>query len=107
MEPSGRPPRRVPHRSPATFRPQFTLLLLYFFAFFVFFCLLLALPALLEGLASLPAATGPLTEEERAFAAEVTREALRGRLAYALAAALVALALGARTGALPGLRRRA
>jgi len=101
-----RPPRRVPRRSSITFRPQFTLLLLYFFAFFVFFCLLLALPALLEGLRSLPPARGPLSEEEKALAADIARRALEGRLVYALIATSLALGIGLWSRALPGLRKR-
>jgi hypothetical protein len=106
MEGPPRPPRRVPRRSIRTFQPRFTLLLLYFFAFFVFFCLLLALPALLEGLRSLPPGNGPLTEEEKALAADIARRALEGRLVYALIATTVALGIGLWTRALPGLRRR-
>lgn len=104
MQGPPRPPLRRPRHSTVTFRPQFTLLLLYFFGFFVFFALLLALPALLEGLRSLPAREGPLSEQERALAAEITREALRGRLPYAGIAALAAIALGSWTRTLPGLR---
>jgi hypothetical protein len=106
MEPLPRPPPRLPRRSSVTFRPQFTLLLVYFFAFFLFFCLVLALPSLLEGLRTLPAGSGPLTEEEQALASRIARDAVRGKLGYALAASLAALVLGAWTRTLPGLKSR-
>jgi hypothetical protein len=99
-------PRRVRPRTTTTFRPEFTLFVLYLFAFFVFFALLLALPDLIEGARALPPDPGPLREEERARAAQIARDALRGRLGYAFAAAVVALALGARARVLPGLRKR-
>ena len=58
------PPRtqRRPARAP-TFRPEFTLLMLYFFAFFVFFALLLALPDLVEGMRTLPPASSLEAEQ--------------------------------------------
>jgi hypothetical protein len=86
------------------FRPQFTLVALYFFGFFLFFCLVMAMPALLDGLRSLPPSGGPITEQERELAAELTRDALRGRLLYALLATVAAVGLGVWTRALPGLR---
>jgi hypothetical protein len=98
--------RRLPRRSSVQFRPEFTLLLVYFFGFFLLFGMLLALPDLIGAARSLPAGSGPLSEEERALAARVAREAVRGRLGYALAAALVAIGIGSWTRALPGLRRR-
>lgn len=82
------------------------MLMLYFFGLFVFFALLLALPALLDAFRSLPASDGPLTTEERKLAADAAREALRGRVPYAAIAAVLTLALGVWTRALPGLRRR-
>lgn len=88
------------------FRPQFTLVALYFFGFFLFFCLLLALPALLGGLRELAPGDGPLTEQERALAAELTRDALRGRIPVALLATVAVLALALWKRALPGLRAR-
>jgi hypothetical protein len=106
MEGSPRPPARRPRPPSVGFRPEFTLLLLYFFGLFLLFSLLLALPALLEALRALPPGDGPLTEQERALAADAAREALRGRVPYALIAALLVLALGVWTRALPGLRRR-
>jgi hypothetical protein len=106
MPAPARPPPRLPRRSSVGFRPEFTLLLLYFFGFFVFFCLLLALPALLEGARDLPVGSAPLTDAERERAAGLARDALRGRVPYAALAALAALGLGAFTRTLPGLRRR-
>jgi hypothetical protein len=105
MQGPSRPPPRRPRAAQPTFRPHFTLLLLYFFGLFVFFALLLALPALLEAFRTLPPGEGPLTDQERALAADVAREALRGRVPYAAIAAVLTLGLGAWTGALPGLRR--
>ncbi len=88
------------------FRPQFTLVALYFFGFFLCFCLVLVLPALLEGLRSLPPSEGPLTEPERELAAELARDALRGRIPLALLATVAVLALGLWKRLLPGLRPR-
>jgi hypothetical protein len=102
MSDPSRPLRRRPRPRPP-FRPEFTLLLLYFFAFFVFFALLLALPALLDGLHTLPPA--PTLAEERAAGARIAQQAVADRLGWAFGAAV--LALGAATWArvLPGLRR--
>ena len=99
------PPLRA-RPSSVTFRPQFTLLVLYFFAFFVFFCFVLALPDLIAGARALPPSSGPLTDAEREAAARIAAEALRGKLPLAFAATVAAIALGAWTRALPGLRRR-
>ena len=99
------PPLR-PRPSSAAFRPQFTLLVLYFFLFFVFFCFVLALPDLVAGARALPPSSGPLTDAEREAGARIAAAALRGKLPLALAATVAALALGAWTRALPGLRRR-
>jgi len=102
MEGPPRPPLRQPR---ATFRPEFTLLLLYFAGLFLAFSLLLALPALLDALRALPPGDGPLSEEERAIAARAAQQALSGRLPYAVVAALIALGIGTWTHSLPGLRR--
>jgi len=104
MEGPPRPPPRRPRPAPATFRPAFTLLLLYFFGVFLAFSLLLALPALLDALRTLPPGEGPLTDAERAVAADAAREALRGRVPYAVIATVVVLGIGVWTRALPGLR---
>jgi len=101
-EPTRSPPRSP--RSGASFRPEFTLYLVYFFGFFVFFALLLALPALFEGLRALPPAAS--IEEERAAGARIARHALGGRLPWAVIAALTALGIGGYARVLPGLRRR-
>jgi hypothetical protein len=106
MQGTPRPPERRPRPPAASFRPEFTLLLLYFFALFLVFALLLALPSLLEALRALPPGEGPLSEQERALAADAARDALRGRVPYALIAALLVLSLGVWTRSLPGLRRR-
>jgi hypothetical protein len=106
MQGNPRPPARRPRPAPATFRPEFTLLLLYFFGLFLLFALLLALPALIDALRELPPGEGPLTTAERELAARTAREALRGRVPYALIAALLVLSLGVWTRSLPGLRRR-
>jgi hypothetical protein len=95
------PPRR--RAPPPQFRPEFTLMLLYFFAFFVFFALLLALPDLLAGMRTLAPAT--TIEAERAAGAAIARHALQGKLTYAVVASVVALGLGAYTRVLPGLKR--
>ena len=96
-------PRRLSTSAPG-FRPEFTLLLLYFFAFFLFFALLLTLPALLEGMRTLPPATS--IEAERAAGAEIAQRAIHGKLGFALLATVVALGLGAYTRVLPGIRKR-
>jgi hypothetical protein len=97
------PPRRPRPAPSAAFRPEFTLFLVYFFGFFVFFALLLALPDLLEALRTLPPAAS--IEEERAAGARVARAALAGKLVWALVAAIVALGIGAYARVLPGLKR--
>jgi len=86
------------------FRPEFTLMLVYFFVLFLFFAVLLALPALLEGMRTLPAAAS--IEEERAAGAEIAKHAVEGKLGFAFLATLVALGLGAYTRVLPGIRKR-
>jgi hypothetical protein len=78
-------------------------MLLYFFAFFVFFALLLALPDLLEALRTTPPAT--TIEEERAAGARIARAALEGKLLWAALAAIAGLAAGAWAQVLPGLKR--
>lgn len=95
-----------PRPAPVTFRPRFTLLVLYFGVFFVFFCFLLALPDLLAAARALPPREGPLTDAEREAGARVAAEALRGKLPLALVASCASIGLGAWTRALPGLRSR-
>jgi hypothetical protein len=99
-------PVRTPPRRPRTgpqFRPEFTLFLIYFFAFFLFFGLVLALPDLLAGMRALPPAA--TLEEERAAGARIARQAVQGKLLWALIAAAIALGIGAYARALPGLKR--
>lgn len=98
------PPRPLPRRprSGPGFRPEFTLYIVYFFAFFVFFALLLAVPDLLEGLRSLPPAA--TIEEERAAGAAIARRAVAGRLVWAFVAAAVTMGTAGYTRVLPGLR---
>ena len=86
-------PQRVP-RPGLGFRPEFTLMLVYFFVLFLFFALLLALPA------------GASIDEERAAGAEIAKHAVQGKLGFAFLATLVALGLGAYTRVLPGIRKR-
>ena len=91
----------LPPRGGATFRPRFTLTILYFFAFLLLFCAALAAPALLEVLRSVP--PGP---EQEAAAREAARRALvTPRVPIAALAALATTALGIVARILPGLRR--
>ncbi len=83
------------------FRPRFTLGIAWFFAFLLLYLFLMALPALMAGARELPPGE-TLTEEQREEAGERTREALRGRVPYAVLASLVTVGLGAWTGRLPG-----
>jgi hypothetical protein len=85
----------------AGLRPQFTLVMLYVFAFFFAFALAIALPDLLRALRELP----PDSNGDPELASRIARDALRGRLSWAFGAAVAATALGAKLGALPGLRR--
>jgi hypothetical protein len=97
-----RPPRR--RDLGPSFRPRFTLMILYLALFFLGFALLLALPGLLEAFRTLPPSEGPLTPEELEVARRAAHEALRGRLGFAFLAAVAATGLGAWRGVLPGLR---
>ena len=91
---------RIPPRGGATFRPRFTLTILYFFAFLLLFCAALAAPALLEVLRSMP--PGP---EQEAAAREAARRAVAPRLPIAALAALATTAVGLVARLLPGLRK--
>jgi hypothetical protein len=98
------PPRTQRPSAPApAFRPAFTLLMLYFFAFFVFFAVLLALPALLDGMQALPPAK--TLEQERAAGAEIAKHAVEGKLFFALIASFVATGIGSYARILPGVKR--
>jgi len=89
----------LPPRGSATFRPRFTLTILYFFAFLLLFCLAVAAPALYEVLRSTP--PGP---EQEAIAREAARRAVGPRLPIATLAALVATGIGIYARVLPGVR---
>jgi len=91
----------TPRRRPPAFEPRFTLGLLYLLAFFFAYCFLLAAAPLYEVLSS--AEPGP---EQQALAERVMRQALRGRLGLALAAALATTVLLGWLGRLPGAGRR-
>jgi ABC-type sulfate transport system permease component len=95
--------RDAPPTRPATFQPRFTLSLLYLFGLFFVYCLLLVAPELSRIVE--PAAPGQ-EEAVKQAAAEVARQALRPRLPYAFAAAVLTLLLGSHYGFLPGLRPR-
>lgn len=88
-----------PTSRPPPFQPRFTLSLFYLAAFFVLYCLVLVSPALLEVLRTVP--HGP---DQQQAATEAARQAIRGKLLFALLAALASVAIGGRTGWLPGMR---
>jgi hypothetical protein len=88
---------------PSRFQPRFTLGLLYVAGFFFLFCLLWVAPPLLDLFQRLPPGATP--EEEQRMASELARRVVQPRLGIAFAAALVATAVGAYAGILPGLRR--
>ncbi len=93
-------PHRRP-RPPATFHPRFSLSLLYLFGLFFVYCLLFIAPELSE----LVQPASPEQEEAvKRATAEVVRQAIRPRLPYAFAAAVLTLLLGSHYGFLPGLR---
>ena len=92
---------RPPPRGGATFRPRFTLTILYFFAFLLLFCAALAAPALYRVWQSVP--PGP---EQEMIAREAARRALSARVPLAALAALVATGIGVYARALPGFRAR-
>jgi len=96
-------PRRP--RTPP-YRPRFTLALLYVFGLVVAWGLAFALPDLLAAARELPPGPAELTPQELAHAREIAREALAGRVHYAVAAALVTFGLLVWRGWLPGLRER-
>lgn len=95
--------RDTPPTRPATFQPRFTLSLLYLFGLFFVYCLVLIAPEL-SGLVE-PAAPGQ-EEAVKQAAAELARQAVRPRLPFAFAAAVLTLLLGSHYGFLPGLRSR-
>ncbi len=86
-------------RRPPSFRPQFTLSLIYLAGFFIFFALVLILPSLLEVLGEVPA--GPLQEQA---AYEVARRVARPRLFSAVALSIATVLIGSHYKVLPGMR---
>jgi len=94
-----RPPRDPRTRPRATFKPRFTVMLLYLFVFFFLYCFALVAPALWDVLQSLP--PGPAQEEA---ARQAARETLRPRLLLAVVAAVLTVAAGSWKGHLPGTR---
>lgn len=91
------PPRPVP----ATFRPRFTLMLLYLALAFVLYCFLFALPDLIR--VAQTTTPGP---EQQELAKQAAYTAVRPKLLIAFVAAVATVAAGAYTGRLPGLRTR-
>lgn len=77
-------------------------MLLYLAGFFVVFALLFALPDLVGAYRELPPG-GELTPEQMEHGEQVAREALRGRIPVAAAAAVVVTGLAAYKRLLPGL----
>jgi hypothetical protein len=96
------PPSR--RRARPTFRPQFTLLILYFAGVFMALALLFVLPDLLSALGELPA-RGPLSEQDLARAREVARESLRGNVLYVFFLAVAVTGILAWFRRLPGVTR--
>jgi hypothetical protein len=84
-----------------TFRPRFTLSILYLFGFFFLYCLLLVAPSLWEVLQTVP--TGP---EQQEAAQQVAREVVRPRLLVAVVLSAVTTILGAHYRVLPGIAPR-
>ena len=91
----------LPPRGSATFRPRFTLTILYFFAFLLLFCAAIAAPALHQVWQSVP--PGP---EQEAIAREAARRAVGPRLPIAALTALVETGIGIYARLLPGFRQR-
>ena len=90
-------PPPAPRRRAPTFRPRFTIGILYLVGFAVAFMLLMCLPGLMEVLAA-----GGDEETMTRRAAEVTRAHARPYLALALS--LLVTGLGGYFEVLPGLR---
>jgi hypothetical protein len=89
----------TPRRRAPSFRPAFTLSLLYVVIFFFVYALLMVLPQLLDLLSSMP----PGPEQEQA-AARVARESTHPLAAFLLS--LATTALGVHFQLLPGMRAR-
>ena len=73
-------PAVPPPSSRSTFSPRYTLLLLYFFVLVMLFCLLFALPALVEAYRSLPPGTARSRPPSSKPRRETARTALSGRI---------------------------
>jgi hypothetical protein len=99
--PQGAP---APRRRGTTFRPRFTLLILYVAALYFVYSLALALPTLLEQLAALPPDADPRDPAYVERAAQATRAALQGTPFWTFLAAVATVIIGAWRGWLPGLR---
>ncbi len=94
-----------PRSRPAPFRPQITLLLLYFFAFFLLFCVLFVAFDLFVVLSELE--PGPNFEAEaRQRGKDAAYAAIEGKLPLAFLGALAVMVLGAWTRRFPGMRSR-
>ncbi len=100
-------PEHPPRRPRATYRPTFTLSILYLFGFFVLYGLMLAGWDLFQAFQQLPPGPEQLTPEEQELARETARRALGGgKLYVCLAAAAATVFLASYLDVLPGLRRR-
>lgn len=86
-------------RRSTTFQPRFTLALLYVAALFFAFALLFALPSLVDAFRQL----SPEAQGDTELAAEIARQAAAPRLPIAFGLAVIATAVGAWSGWLPGL----
>lgn len=84
-----------------TFRPRFTLSILYLFGFFFLYCVLLVAPSLLEVLRTIP--PGP---EQQEAAQRVAQEVVRPRLWVAVVLSALTTILGAHYRILPGIAPR-
>jgi hypothetical protein len=96
---------RVPaRRRPAapTFRPRFTVLLLWFLALFVVLSLLAILPDMLAAYRALPPGEGPLTDADLERARAVARESARGKLVLVFVLTALTTGVLAWRGRLPG-----
>jgi hypothetical protein len=95
-----------PRRRPVSFRPRFTLMILYFALFFMGFALLLVLPDLIEGARALPPGSEELAPDELERAREIAREGLRGKLPYAFVLAVLTVGVLIWYQRLPGYREQ-
>jgi len=84
------------------FRPRFTLMILYVAGFFLLYALLFVAPDLAPLLGAEGQSLPP--EELQARAQQVSQQAMRGKVPFALVASLVTVGLGAWRRVLPGMR---